>query len=137
LTGDGDNQMANRRTYQFSGNNVAGVTRIFAKVTIGASGAPTLVTTGVHGNNGYITAIARNSAGDYTVTLADAWNALLGMTIRTINATGVSAAPSVNIKSNAVTTKSLGFVCASGATPTDPASGDILLLEFLLKNSSI
>jgi hypothetical protein len=129
--------MANRRTYQFVGNNVAGVTRVFAKVTIGASGAPTLVTSGVNGNNGYITSITRNSAGDYTLALTDAYNGLLGFKALTINSTGISASPNVGIKSNAVTTKSLEFVCSTGGVATDPASGDILLIEIVLKNSSI
>ena len=116
-----------------SGGNIAGVSKIFAKVTIGASGAPTLVSS----NNSYITGIARNSAGDYTVTLADAWNALLGLKITTQNATGISASPDVGVKTNAVTTKSLGFVCSVGGVATDPASGDSLFIEIDLKNSSI
>lgn len=129
--------MANRRMYQFSGNNVPGVSHLFAKVTIGATGAPTLISSGVSGNNSYITGIARNSAGDYTITLADAWNALLGLKITTQNATGISASPNVGIKTNAVTTKSLAFVCSTGGVATDPASGDSLFIEIVLKNSSI
>lgn len=129
--------MANRRSYQFVGNNVAGVSSIFAKVTVGASGAPTLVSTGVSGNNSYISSITRNSAGDYTLALADAWNALLGLKVTTVNATGISAAPDVNVKTDAVTTKSLRFVCSVGGVATDPASGDTLLIQISLKNSSI
>ena len=129
--------MANRRTYQFVGNNIAGVTRVLGKVTVGASGAPTLITTGVKTNNGYITSITRNSAGYYTLALADAWNALLCLNIATINSTGISASGSVNVKTDAVTTKSLRFVCSTGGVANDPASGDILLIDILLKNSSI
>ena len=129
--------MANRRTHQFTGVNVAGATRVFAKVTVGASGAPTLITTGVNTNNGFIASITRNSAGDYTLALADAWNALLGLKTTTINSTGISASPDVNVKTDAVTTKSLRFVCSTGGVATDPASGDILLIQIILKNSSI
>lgn len=129
--------MANRRMYQFAGNNVAGVSRIFAKVAVGASGAPTLTTSGVSGNNSYITSITRNSAGDYTIALADAWNALLDIVVRFQSATGIPAAPAVGIKTNAVTTKSLGFVCSTGGVATDPANGETMFIHITLKNSSI
>lgn len=129
--------MANRYSYQFVGNNTAGVVNVFGQITFGASGAPTLATTGLHGNNGYITSVVRNSAGDYTITLTDVYNALLQ--IRHVFNSGASApaAPGLWIKTDAVTTKSLRVVFNSGGTATDPATGEIVLLQITLKNSSI
>jgi len=123
--------MANRRTYQFIGNNIPGVSHIYVRVNIGAAGAPTLVA-----NNGFISAMVRNSAGDYTITLTDAWNALLGVQVTNV-VSAAAAAPDMRVKTNSVTSKSLGIVFSSAGTATDPASGEILLLDIVLKNSSI
>lgn len=108
------------------------VKTLFAKVTIGASGAPTLVAAQSQG----ITSISRTSAGLYVLTLQDAYMKLLHADIHIVT-------PSVediqaNVKSEAVaTSKTVTFHCTTVGVATDPASGDSLLIRLDLKNSSI
>jgi hypothetical protein len=119
--------------YQFVGNNIAGVSKLYFKITFGASGAPTL---GAN-QNSYISSVTRNSAGDYTIALADAWNNLLRVAHTFNSGSSAPAAPALWVKTDAVTTKSLRIVFNSAGTATDPASGEVVLMEIVLKNSSI
>lgn len=127
--------MANQYFNQFHYSPIPMLTSIFAKVTIGASGAPTLVTTG--GLSKAVASISRNGAGDYTLTLTDTYPYFVG--IRCVfngGATG-PAAPVVSVRSETVsTTKTVRFLCQNGGINTDPASGEVMFLEFVLKNSS-
>lgn len=126
--------MANRTLYQFQYAYEANPVDIFMKVNIGASGAPTLVTN----QNKGIASIVRNSAGNYSVTLTDKFNRMLGFQRQTIVASGVPAAPSSYVVSETLsTTRIINFVCLNGATPTDPASGEVLLCHIIAKNSTI
>lgn len=110
---------------------------LFAKVTFGASGAPTL------SNAGGVKSITRNSAGDYSILLQDNYNRLMHLKHvydETGNAGTAPAAPGMFIKSNTVTSLSaptLRVVLNSAGTPTDPASGEVILLEIVLSNSSV
>lgn len=106
-------------------------------ITIGASGAPTISPQTSKG----IKSITRNSAGDYTVTFQDSYQRLLSFNAHTQNATGISGAGQVNVKTAGtnVTTQGAGtveFVCSTGGTATDPASGDTLYVNFTLSNST-
>jgi hypothetical protein len=126
--------MANRRLNQFTFSTEPMTTHIFAQVTIGASGAPTL-----NYGGGYISGIVRNSAGDYTLTFRDVWPRLLGVTCSVSASSGVPAAPVLGIKSNLVaTSKTLEIVFSDVETPaaTDPANGEILFLDIAVKNST-
>ena len=125
--------MANRYTRQFTAANIPGVNHIFAQVAIGAAGAPTIQTGG-----SYITAMVRNSAGDYTLTLADSWYSLLNVCAVFDSGASAPASPLVNVRTNAVGTKSLRLTFRTGAgTATDPASGEVMYLDLMLKNSSV
>lgn len=132
--------MANRRSYQFTFSSEPLPMHIFAQVTFGSSGAPTL-----NYGSSYISSITRNSAGDYTIVLRDLWNRLLGVSAVFNSGSSLPAAPLVNIKANNVATssggsaKSLEIVFSDGDTPaaTDPASGEIVYLDIALKNSSV
>lgn len=100
---------------------------IFGDVTIGASGAPTLVVANSKG----ITGIVRNSAGDYTVTFDETYNKFLTFWVGFIKATAPSA-PTMTVKAknmNTNGTATVEFVLLAGATPTDPASGEELFIE--------
>ena len=128
--------MANRRLEQFTYSSERMPTHIFAKVTFGSSGAPTLTA------NPFITSCTRNSAGDYTFVFTDVWNALLGVSVVFDSGSSLPAAPAMNIQSNLVATaasKSLEIVFSDLETPaaTDPASGEIAYLDFVMKNSSV
>lgn len=109
---------------------------LFAKVSIGASGAPTLVK-----NTGMgISSITRSSAGKYVITLSHAYYALLGVRSTINSGTSAPAAPSVYVSADAVTSKTAPAVTVvynAAGTPTDPASGEVLMIEIALQKSSV
>lgn len=128
-------KMANRRFVQFRNSLEKKVVDLFFQVTIAAAGAPTLVMAASKG----IASIARNSAGQYTVTLSDAYVGLLDMDITDLNAAGIPVSPNMGIISDAVNVKGGGtvvFQLSAAGTATDPASGDVLLGRLTLKDST-
>lgn len=106
--------------------------KLYLKVAIGASGAPTIDSVQKKG----IASIAQNSTGDYTITLQDNYYRLLNVTCLVQNATGIPAAMDMGLKDNSVTSGSLGVVFSAAGSPTNPASGDSLFFEITLSNSS-
>lgn len=127
--------MANRLFYQFRLSLEKSIVDLFGKVTIGASGAPTLVTASSKG----IASITKNSTGRYTIVLQDSYYGLLNGQIIIVNSTA-PAAPNVRIVSEAVANAAskaivIQFSIADG-TATDPGSGEAFLMSFQLKNSS-
>ena len=125
--------MANRLYSERWGTLEKSLVTIFADVTIGATGAPTIVTKNSKG----LKSITRNSAGDYTMILQDQYYRLLNLSVLVIKATS-AAASAITLK--AVNTKAAGgasieFVMFAAAVATDPASGEELLIEIELSNS--
>lgn len=111
------------------------VTELYATVTFGSTGAPTL------SNSLGIASIARNSAGRYTITLAQNYNRLLGCDLQ-IQATAAPAAPFVRQVSEAVATLAaptlvIAYLAVDNTTATDPASGEKLRVVITLCNSSV
>lgn len=127
--------MSNRYGYNNANSLEPGLFRIFAEVTIGASGACTLVAAKSRG----VTSITRNAAGKYTVVFQDRYNFFKSFTLVTKNATGISAAPDVGFLTETMnaSTKNFVFQMSSGGLATDPASGDRLYLRWVMKNSSV
>lgn len=136
--------MANRRyRSQFRFSMHKDPVDIFAHVTFGASGAPTLDSA----NSPGIVSVTRNSAGNFTFVFGtnsqialDTYNYLLSVNASFVNATA-PAAPLVYVSSNSINvvgtaSLTLQFSNSSGAA-TDPASGEQVLLDFILRNSSI
>lgn len=125
--------MANRQFQQFQYSLEKYVVNLFAKVAIGATGAPTLSATNSKG----IKSIVRNSAGDYTITLQDSYYKLLGVDVVVQNATGIAVSPVMGIKANNVTSVpgTIEVVFSVGGVATDPASGDTLWFQIQLSNS--
>ena len=117
-----------------------GVVKLFAKITIGSSGAPTLT----RGKG--IASISRTSTGLYVLTLQDTYQRTLALQGAFIKSSGVPAAPLPPfIVTDAVATAAAPAItfttsAASGgsgaAQATDPSSGEILLLEITLSNST-
>jgi hypothetical protein len=107
---------------------------LFANVSIGASGAPTL-----NANARGIASIARTGAGAYTITLQDKYTKLLDISSRFITATGTDAALEMTVTADGVAsstpTITIVFRVAAG-TATDPSNGAVLLLKMFLRNSS-
>ena len=105
------------------------VKELYADVTIGASGAPTL-TKGLG-----VTSIARNGAGDYTVTLDDKYVRLMSAQMTHLSSTAEDL--KMQLHSETVsTTKTVRMLTLTGATETDPANGTRLLIRLELKNST-
>lgn len=126
--------MANLYLNQFHYSPIPMLTSLFAKVSIGASGAPTLVTAG--GLSKHIASIVRNDVGDYTITLSDTFNYFVGLRSSFVAANG-PAAPDVNVAAEDVASaKTVQVLCQAGGVNTDPAQGEVMNLEFILKNSS-
>jgi hypothetical protein len=125
--------MAHRTFFQFRYSLEPNVVDLFAEISIGSSGAPTLV----RGKG--IKSITRNSAGDYTLALQENFAGLLQVSSSLQNATGI---PSVvmGIKANNVSSSSapgIEFVCSASGLAADPASGDVIRLQLSLRNSSL
>lgn len=127
--------MANRMFNQFRYSLEKAVVDLYAKVAIGATGAPTLSTANSKG----IASITRNSTGDYTVVLQDKYYKLLDFRCVFLDTSGLPDAPLIGLdNSTDVTAASpvVRFVCCSSVgTPADPASGETMYLHFTLANS--
>lgn len=128
--------MANRRLQQFHWSNNAMPVHVYAQITFGASGAPTL-----NKGGNFISDVTRNSAGDYTLTFTDVWPQLLGVNCVFNSGSSLPAAPLMNIKddsTNDSTAKTMEIVFSDAETPaaTDPADGEIVYLDFVFNNSS-
>lgn len=127
--------MANRLFQQFRYSLEKNVVELFAQVTYGATGAPTLVTANSKG----IKSVVRNSAGNYTITLQDTYFKFLGVDLTPVVPTGTPAAPVQFMVSQAVTSQTAPTIVLqylNGTTATDPASGESVFLTIALGNSS-
>jgi hypothetical protein len=104
------------------------VKSLFAEVSIGASGAPTIV------KGLGIRSISRNSAGDYTLTLSDKYTRLMDMHI--MQSASSPQDLIFQLQGEDVdAAKTIEFVCLTAATPTDPSNGSKLYIHIQLKNS--
>lgn len=106
------------------------VKEIFAKVTIGASGAPTL-TTGIG-----VSSISRTSAGLYVLTLQDYYYNLKSFSGSVVSSSAEDLKFQVKTDGISSSSKTVTFFTLAVGTATDPANGDVLLLKLELKNSS-
>lgn len=125
--------MANDRLFQFQYSYERDLVDVLLKVSIGSSGAPTIVL-----GKG-VTSITRNSAGKYTIVLKSNFNKLMDMDMVSISETSAPAAPMMNIVSEDVagTTKAIVIQLRDiAAAAADPASGEVLMLRMKLRNAS-
>jgi len=105
---------------------------LFAKISIGATGAPTLVKPGSLG----IASVARSAQGDYLVTLEDKYPALMGFEGVLL----VSSAEDITFQLKAEDVdgaKTFSFFTKAAATATDPSNGSVIYLTIHLKNTSV
>ena len=122
-----------RYTFQFHNSYVPNLTCLYLKAAIGASGAPTISAAASMG----IDSISRVSAGKYLVTLNKKYQALR-MLKGCFVASGGAAAPNVEVDTDAVSSAgTLTILTQSGGVNTDPAVGETMLLEIMLKDSSV
>jgi len=123
--------MANRNFHRMQ-SLTREVKSLYAKVEIGATGAPTLNQNLSIG----VASIVRESAGVYEVTLDDKYNNLLHVDIVQLVATAEDL--TFQIESDTVSTdKKFKFQCKAAAVETDPSDGSVLLLKIDLKNTSV
>lgn len=108
------------------------VKTVYGRVSIGATGAPTLDTTNSIG----VASVSRDSAGVYIVTLQDKYNALLHAQIMMLEATAEDITFQVETE-DVASAKTIQIQCKAAAVETDPSDGSVLLLKFDLKNSSV
>lgn len=124
--------MANRMFNQFQGTLEKGVVQLLAEISFGASGAPTLV----RGKG--IASVTRTAAGTFDVTLQDSYVATLGVA-STWKDTTAPTAVDVVLHADSVTSSSTPKVTLktyASTTATDPASGEKLLVQLTLSNST-
>jgi hypothetical protein len=139
--------MANRYTTQFVNTLAKGVNKIFATVSFGATGAPTIVNTGFVSQG--IVSVTRNSQGVFTfvfgtqASMLDTYYKLLGVNVvfNTVGTATVPAAPLYYISGNSIATVGtssiqLTFTDKAQAGVADPASGEVAYFEFTFKNST-
>jgi len=122
-----------RQTFQFHNSFVPNLTCLYLKAAIGASGDPTI--DAIHSMG--IDSISRVSAGKYLITLNKKYNALRMAKSCFVAASG-AAAPDLSVFADAVSSVgTLTVLTQAGGVSTDPASGEVMLLEIMLKDSSV
>lgn len=126
--------MANSRLFQFRYSYERDLVDIYAKVTFGASGAPTL------SNAKGVVSITRNSAGNYTLRLKDNFYLLMDAQVMFKSGSSAPAAPDMNIVSEQVNTVSAPQMVIQfrdiAAAAADPASGEVAYLKITCRNAS-
>lgn len=125
--------MANRTFTQFQGTLEKGVVQLFAEVSFGASGLPTIVR-----GKGFESA-AKVGTGDYNLALQDTYQRVLGVAA-TYKGLTAPTAPQVDIRQDRSAVDPdpsvrLHFRNTAGAL-TEPANGDVVLLTITLSNST-
>ncbi len=131
--------MANRSYHRIAGALELESVMLWAQVTIGGTGAPTL------SRGKGIASVTRNSAGQYKLTLQDAYVLLLDahVTILDTNSSDPSSVGCLGrVKSQDVAnvtapTVTMQMFASDDGAAADPASGAVLLIKLELKNSSV
>lgn len=137
--------MANRYGQQFSFTQIKQTWKIYAKVTFGATGAPTLVQGNPAASPGVVS-VTRNSQGLFTFVfgtqagMLDVWPRFLMLQANFLAASGEPTAPLVSVAVDSTATAGtcsmqLRMVDYAGAE-TDPASGETGYFEFTFSNST-
>lgn len=105
---------------------------LYCKISIGATGAPTLVSGASYG----FSSVARTDAGEYTLTLQDKY-----VSLKFVEGIFLSETPEdirLQLVSESVQTdREINFLTLTADTPTDPSSGQVLLLKVEVKNTSV
>lgn len=127
--------MASRAFTQFRYSLCKDVVDLYASITIGGTGAPTLDSGKCKG----FSAISRTSAGLYSITLEDKYQRILsiGATIKV--GSGSPAAPAMFLVADTVGTDkkfSIQFNDLETPAATELGSGEVVLLHVTLSNST-
>jgi hypothetical protein len=107
--------------------HTGGVKILAGTITLGASSvASTTLTT-----DGIASSVVRNSAGDYTITLADPVGAFVGFNIEVLAASAADLQPQLTALSTS--NKTVQFRTLAGAVATDGASGVVIYVVIMVK----
>jgi hypothetical protein len=121
------------RLFQFRYSNERDLQDIMLKVSIGASGAPTIVL-----GKG-IVSMTRTGTGAYTLVLKDISNKLMHMSMVSLSGASAPTAPIMNIVSEAVNSASpnihIQLRDLTGAA-ADAANGEVLMISITVRNAS-
>lgn len=80
--------------------------------------------------------VAQTGVGEYTITLAESYNAIMSVQLQVQAATAVDLVPQVK-SVDVVTAKTIVFRLLTGATATDPSAALVVYAAILLRNSSV
>jgi hypothetical protein len=106
------------------------VKEIYAEISIGASGAPTLV------QPLGVASISRTSAGLYVLTLQDQYIRLMDAHVSIQSAAAQDLSAQIAAQAVNTSAKTITFRTVAGAVETDPSNGSVLRVALQLKNSS-
>lgn len=126
--------MANRNFKPGAVALEAGLVALYGRLVIGASGAITTET-----SRGFSTAL-NASPGVYDVTFEDKYQALRQANFNVIDAVAAGEGKTAQVIAEAVLasgTLSFTMIAADDGLAADVASGGIILMEFVLKNSTV
>lgn len=126
--------MASRWFNQFSHSFLKKKVAIYARVTFGAAGAPTLDATNSQG----VRSISRSAAGKYVITFNDSYVRWMAVNPVFKNATA-PAAPLCYVVSDTIgtTTKTMTIQFTDlTQTGADPGSGEEVRIEFTFNDSN-
>ena len=136
----------NRWTNQFRNQLQKGVVDVMLRVSFGASGAPTIASDTLNHKRASlgVTSIVRVSAGLYTVTFQDSFQQLYDARVMWLEAAAgtfpASPIMSVNAASPTNVNAAPGVLqiqfCNTSSVATDPASGEIAHMTFVMGNST-
>jgi hypothetical protein len=127
--------MANRNFNHNKWGLEKGRVELYAELAIGATGAPTVTKARSQG----IKSVVRNTAGNYTVTLTDAYTRLMSVAVSLVVPTGVpSTGTNIQavVRSSTTNTIIVEFLNSSGVA-AEIVSGVIVQLKIDLKNSTV
>lgn len=135
--------MSNHSFHRLLGALEIDVVCLYARFTVGAAGAPTLVS--APGSKG-VTSVSRTSAGLYVLTLDDGYQKLLWGAAQILDATnsdptavGVASKLVSNVDgaNNPATVTIAFFDMATPYTAADPRNGATVLVKLEFRNSSV
>jgi len=125
---------ANRWAQQFNYTYYAGVHYIFGKTTIGATGAPTLVTAQSRG----ITSITRTATGRYRLVLDSKYPYLLDAGISHMSSSLQNTVIKLTAEDTDGATPYVDFAVTNpSAAAVDPGSGDSLYFSLALRATDV
>lgn len=124
--------MANR-DFKTTQSNYREVKEIHLKVSIGATGAPT-----IDSFAGSYASIVRNGTGDYTITMAEGYSGFLNGHIAYLDTTNTDFVIQWDSIDDANSAYGFRMLGADGTpAPEDPADGSTLYITLWLRNSSV